>query len=83
MKVYVFTHHAASEYEFLGVVNQVFSNKEDATKAFNEWKADEMPYVKKYDMVIGTDEPDHFEAYEDGRYQMCHTEGFINEYEVQ
>lgn len=81
-KVYVFTNHAACDCEFLGTNNQVFAKKEDALKAFEEWKKDEMVYVKRYDWVIGTDEPEHFEAYEDGRYCTNHTEGFVNEYEI-
>ena len=82
MKIYVFTYHAACDCEYLGTENKVFRTKEEALKAFNEWKKDEMEYVKRYEWKIGTDTDEYFEAYEEGDYCTNHTEGFINEYEI-
>ena len=82
MKIYVFTYHAACDCEYLGTENKAFRTKEEALKAFYEWKKDEMEYVKRYEWKIGTDTDEHFEAYEDGLYCTNHTEGFINEYEI-
>lgn len=82
MKIYVFTYHAACENEYLGTENKVFRTKEKALKAFNEWKEDEMEYVKRYEWKIGDNTDEHFEAYEEGDYCANHTEGFINEYEI-
>lgn len=82
-KVYILTNHAATECEYLGTNNRVFKRKEDAIKAFEEWKKDEMKYVNRYEWKIGTDTSEHFEAYEDGDYCANHTEGFINEYEIE
>ena len=82
MKIYVFTYHAACECEYLGTENKVFRTKEEALKAFNKWKEDELEYVKRDDWEIGTDTDEHFEAFEDGDYCANHTEGFINEYEI-
>ena len=82
-KVYVFTNHAACEGEYLGTENKVFRTKEEALKAFREWKEDEMEYVKRYEWEIGDNTDEHFEAWEHGYYCTNHTEGFINEYEIQ
>lgn len=84
MKIYVFTYHAACEGEYLGTENEVFRTKEKALKAFNEWKDDEMEYVKRYEWEIVDNTDEHFEAYdyEKGDYCCNHTEGFINEYEI-
>lgn len=82
-KVYVLTNHAACECEYLGTNNRVFAKKEDALKAFEDWKKDEMEYVKRYDWKICADDPEHFEACEEGDYAANHTEGFVNEYEVE
>ena len=82
MKIYVFTYHAACDCEYLGTENKVFRTKKEALKAFNEWKKDEMEYVKRYEWKIGTDTDEYFEAYEEGDYCCNHTEGFINEYEI-
>ena len=83
MKVYVLTYHAACECEYLGTNNRVFFSKKDALKAFEEWKKGEMVYVKRYDWEICSDYPEHFEACEKGDYCCNHTEGFINEYNVE
>ena len=83
MKVYVFTYHQAVDCEFLGVVNKVFATREEALKAFNKWKEDEMQYVIRDGWQKGLDLPEHFEAYEEGSYNVNHTEGFVNEYEVE
>ncbi len=82
MKVYVLTTHTASCCEFLGIENQLFRTKKKALKAFEEWKKDEMFYVKENGWKIGTDTEEHFEAYEEGYYCQNHTEGFVNEYEI-
>ena len=82
MKIYVFTYHAACECEYLGTENKVFRTKKEALKAFNEWKDDEMEYVKRYEWEIGANTDEHFEAYEEGDYCANHTEGFVNEYEI-
>ena len=83
MKVYVFTYHQAVDCEFLGTVNRVFLKREDALKAFNEWREDEMKYVEENEWIIDSDREDHFEACANGRYCTNHTEGFINEYDVE
>lgn len=82
-KVWVLTNHAATECEYLGTNNRVFAKKEDALKAFAEWKKDEEVYVKRYDWNVCADTPEHYEACEEGDYCANHTEGFINEYEVK
>ena len=82
MKIYVFTHHAACENEFLGTENEVFLTKEEARKAFEDWKKDEMVYVKRYEWTVVNDHEDYFEACEEGDYCANHTEGFINDYEI-
>lgn len=82
-KVYVLTNHAATECEYLGTNNRVFRKKEDALKAFEEWKKDELVYVKRFEWDISEDSEDRFEAYEEGDYCANHTEGFVNEYEIQ
>ena len=82
MKIYVFTYHAASGCEFMGVNNEVFRTREDALDAFKKWREDEMMYVHRDELKIGTDTEDHFEAYEEGDYCCNHTEGFVNEYEI-
>lgn len=82
-KVWVLTNHAATECEYLGTNNRVFAKKEDALKVFAEWKKDEEVYVKRYDWNVCADTPEHYEACEEGDYCANHTEGFINEYEVE
>lgn len=82
MKVYVFTHHATCNCEYLGTENKVFLNKKDALKALKEWRDDELVYVKRDKWIIETDTKEHFEAYEENAYSVNHTEGFVNEYEV-
>ena len=83
MKVYVFTYHQAVDCEFLGVTNKVFANRDDALKAFKAWRDDEMKYVVRDHWTIGTDKEDYFEAYEEGYYNHNHSEGFVNEYDVE
>lgn len=82
-KVWVLTNHAATECEYLGTNNRVFAKKEDALKALAEWKKDEEVYVKRYEWNVRNDTPEHYEACEEGDYCANHTEGFINEYEVE
>ena len=83
MKVYVFTYQQAVDCKFLGVTNKVFANRDDALKAFKAWRDDEMKYVVRDHWTIGTDKEDYFEAYEEGYYNHNHSEGFVNEYDVE
>lgn len=82
MKVYVFTHHCAACEEFLGVENKVFANKEDALKAFQNWREEELEYINRNDWTITCDDEDHFEACLHLDYCNNHTEGFVNEYDI-
>ena len=83
MKVYVFTFHQAVDGEFLGIDNQVFENREDAIRAFKEWRDDEIKSCDEAGWQIGTDVEDHFEAYLLGYYAGDHSEGFVNEYDIK
>lgn len=83
MKVYVLTTHAVADYDDYGINNRVFANEKDALNALKEWRDDEMYYVEDAGMTVGTDVANHFEAYLEGWYAQYHTEGFVNEYEIE
>jgi len=83
MKVYVFTAHQAVDCEVLERHTEVFYTKEAAIAMLKEWRDDEMEYANSMGWNISDDAPDHFEAYEDGRYATNHTEFIVEECEVQ
>lgn len=81
-KVYIMLIHQVSDCEDLGITTKVFTDREKAIAALKQWRDDEIKCVSDNEFIIERDEPDHFEAYEDGRYCTNHSLGEIIEKEV-
>lgn len=82
MKVFVFTKHIVVDFEDLELSTKVFANEQDALNALKEWRDDEINYVEESDWHIEADDPEHFEAYQDGCYCENHTLGRVDEQEI-
>lgn len=83
MKVYIFLTHIVDDCEDLGINTEVFASEEAARAALKAWRDDEFKTVSDKEYIIACDTPDHFEAYEDGRYCTEHSLGMIIEEEVK
>lgn len=78
-EIYLFTTHAMSDGEDLGINTRVFENYNDAKKAFNEYVEGEKPYVNDWEV----DEDDvSFEAWEEGQWCNNHTYGRIEKHSL-
>jgi len=82
MKVYIMLTHIVDDCEDLGIETKVFTNKDDAIKALKAWRDDEIEAVNEREYIIECDNPDHFEAYDDGRYCTAHSLGQVIEEEL-
>ena len=82
MKVFVFTINQAFDGEIENSL-AVYKSKDDAVKALEEWKKDEMQYVERDGWTIGEDTETSFEAFEEGYYATNHDYACITECDVQ
>lgn len=84
--VWVFYADQVADCEVLEPVVEVFSTEEAARKHMHEFvhgDEGEHEYAEKRGWTIEDDDPDHFQAFEEGYYAGNHTEATIEKKEVK
>lgn len=85
-KVWVFYADQVSDCDVLEPVVELYSTEEAARKHMHEFvhgNEGEYEYAEKCGWTIDDDDPDHFQASEEGYYAGNHTEATIEEKEVK
>ena len=81
MKVYLFFKEIVEDGVEISNT-RVFSSRESAIKAFNEWKEEQNLYAEDDCWVVDDDETS-FEAFVDGEFDYNHVIGNVEEKEVE
>lgn len=85
--VYVFIAEQSWDFNVADTIVKAFATREAARKYLHEFVHDDTDGVigdaLRQDWVIEADEPDFFQAYEEGRYAQTHTECSITECEIE
>lgn len=84
--MWVFYADQVADCEVLEPIVAVFSTEEAARKHLHEFvhgDEGEYEYATKRDWTIEHDEPDFFQAYEEGYYNGNHTEATIERHQVK
>lgn len=83
MKVYTLTTHQVFDgCDDLGIVVRVFSTREKALNAFNNFVADEIEYAKQNGWTIEQEDMS-FVAYEMGYYATNHTIAIVEQKTIE
>jgi len=85
MKVYVLQFDVVYEYETVESFPQtrLFVNKDEAQKAFDDWRWKERSLAENREWKIDSDENNYFSSYdENDGYAMTHTIGSLMEFEI-
>ena len=72
-RVYLVVCHAVNNYEDFGVGTTLFATREKAQEYFNKQVANEKKAIEGFGWVVGVDNDNIFEAYEDGNFTANHT----------